>query len=1384
MTTRQYSPKVEAQRQTHRDLLGTSRTDLDVLLVASPDQIFRVASLDDALPPPAKDLPKLSTVEKFLFFPDESEHCLHTDGAPAFPAFIVFYNLENASLRPQFLATHQKLSASLQHARYCFRHAAAAPSVEAALPRVLAQGYEAVLSLKSLEYKAINQPAHDDPQGSDAGSASPGRTDGSAVDPDLVVSQFEALNVTALPNLGHLAVQSLQGSQHFLEDLIHMTQNFPLVAPSIAAQTLRNATLIKISSFATDERVQPGTELLLLNGRPLDLKTLDPYSLHAAVSAEEALLRALAPLPLQDSSKYAIPFLSSGHPSQKTQLRFDIRSPYIHWLNDLQRDEMYESLPRSLSALLQMDPFNPFRAVRKNALSLVFFWPASDIQSLHIFGQIAQGLSQGLPIRLGVVVVSSLPASHPSHTAERDFAHALLSIFSSKNGLYEKLQTVFTIFHILRDSERLEEAHVNQFVEYTGVRVPSDKMDLVLSASNAFVSSLGFSRQQSSLFLNGMMLSSSGNFFQDLMMKATYVEYPLLGSLITEEHLTAENTKKSDDIYNYILSTASVLPRFNAELLEHPLVVVDLDLLSLRDLQFAYLTDPSAQEASIQKLTYLICADLDTAQGVSLAYFAMSQLDKRLLSSDIRVALVDLSGGSNAVWRAIQAAIQSHSPFALDTAQKFVNRFLLRRLDDLAALSDEAEILQLAEKHLRWPQKFKQLFHSEALTKIGETQTAFALDAECTSGDIILNGRFYHLLPSQLEQLERADLDFLDAIELGNRVHSIFGRGESSFLETLEFSSDIDIDDQTAALRSDILISILSILRSSSSQNQRRRFSPDADFSYSSHAAHRAKFAFQYILDPLDGSASRVLPLLQTMLSLNDPSDQVSPLFSLDIALLPAMIEKLPLQKFSRYVIGQPAATTSAASSSSTLAAFDGLPQSRLLTLQLNHPHSWLVQTTYAKYDLDNLILKQVTEDTLIAKYQLDHLLFQGSCADAKRVPPQGLQMTLSLNSNAEVYSDTLVMINFGYFQLKANPGLWTLRMAPGRAQQLYSFAGEVEETPVAITSWSGLDDHPLQVAKRPGLEALSLVDVDSAVESIEVKEEPSLWNTLTDMLSSGNSGAVVPKNQTIHIFSLASGHLYERFLKIMILSVLNHTQSPVKFWLLQNYLSPDFKALLPKMAAHFGFEFEFVTFQWPVWLRAQTEKQRVMWAYKILFLDVLFPLSLDRIIFVDADQIVRADLKELMELDLHGAPYAYTPFCDSRQEMDGFRFWKQGFWDTHLRGRPYHISALYVVDLKRFRRIAAGDQLRATYDGLSADPNSLANLDQDLPNYLQSLVRIYSLPAEWLWCETWCDDASLSTAKTIDLCNNPLTKAGKLQTAARIIPEWKTYDEIVENFK
>ena len=81
-----------------------------------------------------------------------------------------------------------------------------------------------------------------------------------------------------------------------------------------------------------------------------------------------------------------------------------------------------------------------------------------------------------------------------------------------------------------------------------------------------------------------------------------------------------------------------------------------------------------------------------------------------------------------------------------------------------------------------------------------------------------------------------------------------------------------------------------------------------------------------------------------------------------------------------------------------------------------------------------------------------------------------------------------------------------------------------------------------------------------------------------------------------------------------------------------------------------------------------------------------------EQIIYVDADQVARVDLNELWEMDIHDHVYAYTPLCTSNPETKGFmvfqneeddmQFWTQGYWKDHLRGKPYHISALYKVDL------------------------------------------------------------------------------------------------------
>ncbi|KAI8470132.1 MAG: hypothetical protein J3K34DRAFT_469371 [Monoraphidium minutum] len=580
------------------------------------------------------------------------------------------------------------------------------------------------------------------------------------------------------------------------------------------------------------------------------------------------------------------------------------------------------------------------------------------------------------------------------------------------------------------------------------------------------------------------------------------------------------------------------------------------------------------------------------------------------------------------------------------------------------------------------------------------------------------------------------------------------------------------------------------------------------------------------ILNPLTREAQRMSQVLDFVRSV------LGEAVSIQLHLNPRLdLSDMPLKSFYRYALpeftreedgqlGLPGAPS---------VYFSRLPPKRVMTLNLEVPEAWLVEATKAVHDLDNLRLAtkavhdldnlrlaDVPEAVAYAEYELEAVMLTGSCTEAlgqgrRGAPPRGLELQLGTPATPRI-EDTLVMSTMGYFQLKASPGLWQLGVAPGRSRRagdLYGIVapgqggGVVDAIPAYIASFSGRH-LSLRVRKRPGMEDETLLPDaggDDAAGKKGAKKKGASGGGLFGSKAGAKLGpAVAKKDSAINVFTVASGHMYERLQKIMILSVFKNTKSRVKFWIIENYMSPHHRRIIPAMAAKYGFDYAFVTYKWPHWLHKQTDKQRIIWAYKILFLDVLFPLDTGRVIFVDSDQVVRSDLQELMDMDMKelmdmkGAAVAYTPFCDNNKEMDEFRFWKGGFWANHLRGKPYHISALYVIDLHRFRQQAAGDNYRVIYENLSKDPNSLANLDQDLPNYAQHQIPIHSLPQEWLWCESWCGNTTKAKewlwcenwcgkAKTIDLCNNPKTKEPKLSAARRIISEWPALDEEQDAF-
>ena len=750
----------------------------------------------------------------------------------------------------------------------------------------------------------------------------------------------------------------------------------------------------------------------------------------------------------------------------------------------------------------------------------------------------------------------------------------------------------------------------------------------------------------------------------------------------------------------------------------------------------------------------------------------------------VLVADVDSDAGGKllataSIFREANPAVELvivHNPASITSSSGVSNRLYAGTRDNSYTsfkTADELKAFLAADEHIT----LKSSEQSEA-ENYWLKASAFinALKLKPGESGILLNGRLIGPIPA-IPEFDLQDLDQLVAYERSKRITPTF-----KALEDLGLSKKVVDPLSLAKISSIVAISTISDVPPGIHEQAPLVRMNQFNMWNSSHTvietgeASKASIHMTLLLDPASQLGQRWVPLLKVLSELDG--------IYIKIFLNPKeRLSELPIKRFYRYVLGSKPTFDDVGALENLGASFTGIPQEALLTVGLDIPPAWLVAPEISVYDLDNIKLSSIKTD-VEALYELEYILIEGH---SREIPggaaPRGAQLVLGTERDPH-FADTIIMANLGYFQFKANPGFYKIDLQDGRSSEIFNIdsIGSLGWTPVpgdetrevVLMSFQGATIYP-RLSRKAGMETEDVLETKSADSPLHFM---SRGLNFAQGILGGKKDLVREEQADINIFSVASGHLYERMLNIMMVSVMKHTKHTVKFWFIEQFLSPSFKDFIPYLAAEYGFKYEMVTYKWPHWLREQTEKQREIWGYKILFLDVLFPLSLDKVIFVDADQIVRTDMIELVNHDLKGAPYGFTPMCDSRTEMEGFRFWKQGYWEKFLRGLPYHISALYVVDLQRFRQMAAGDRLRQQYHQLSADPNSLSNLDQDLPNHMQANLPIHSLPQEWLWCETWCSDESLKQAKTIDLCNNPLTKEPKLDRARRQVPEWTVYDD------
>ena len=226
---------------------------------------------------------------------------------------------------------------------------------------------------------------------------------------------------------------------------------------------------------------------------------------------------------------------------------------------------------------------------------------------------------------------------------------------------------------------------------------------------------------------------------------------------------------------------------------------------------------------------------------------------------------------------------------------------------------------------------------------------------------------------------------------------------------------------------------------------------------------------------------------------------------------------------------------------------------------------SWNIELDDSNADLDNIDLKRLNGTTAI--YQLENIMVIGNCH----------KKSIQIFEN-QYHQDTISMAN-GYFQIKSNPGILNISIF---GDNLIYDIKKYE-----VFQWNQLGQTILKSNQLEPFLQIPLLSLDGLYIDLRLKLKQKKENSIMDHIKNYFSKS----NDTVHIFSLASGLMYERLLKIMILSVMKHTQSNVKFWFLKNYLSPTFKQFLPKMAKKYNFEFGLIHYQWPSWLQKQTVK-------------------------------------------------------------------------------------------------------------------------------------------------------------------------------------------------
>ena len=800
------------------------------------------------------------------------------------------------------------------------------------------------------------------------------------------LQQFkESLHVSAqsitplqMKDLGLKLVQKVIRSQNPIRQLEESVMDAPAVAASLARIPVSEEVREEAKKVAETFGEEEGK--VYLNGKRLrfDSTSFNFFQTMETVRGLLAFQKELTTRNLTRAMCDDIRAIVRASLTSPSNFRFSLQAqndPAILWLNNIERDPSYSRFSKSIRQFFSSSFILP--PVRANYLSRVFVLdPSEDYRELY--QTLFEVIQQRIPIRCGFLFSSA-------HLRERCHATCTPTSWDPNTPIdavqlgqlgIELLQSdakhMFLVFffNFFSQPDRSTQAAVKLFDNIVGEERARELLEegehlAPLARMVEKVGALGLSEGYE--MVNGRVFALQS--FQQFMNEA-YGEIGLIIDGIEKKELA-----QVSEVPAFLAKSGFVGEVYDKKLYApfKDQVFVEVSESDVRG-EGAVCIREGGPTTVILSITAAALPSFSSIVDLSDYSLYLTTHDTSLLLLLSLLRALHLHGLDDTVSDVVACAAKTG--VSLGALEQCVNVYLEE--EDVEKLGDSWKTDESVEK---WNSRMAGYFGEEL--------------------SVIVNGRLFAL--SSMNALSALlQMDRVLSVPLQERlpecVSATLMNCRYSMLSLLPFIHS-HLDVFTADIPS--LPSSLLLLNSTSTPN-----SPSTSNSPS------PSLHFTAVLDPFTTTSQRFLAFLHSLHPLLS--------FSYSLLLLPHTdYSDLPLKRSYRYVL-----------SSDRIATWLDLPPEHLYTMSVETPFKWSVVSYYAECDLDNL--RVLDENTFIlAQYIVEGIVMEGSCSNVTETPTpaQGVMLELTEVGKEGVVSDTVVMNNRGYWQLKGDMGVFEIRV-------------------------------------------------------------------------------------------------------------------------------------------------------------------------------------------------------------------------------------------------------------------------------------------------------------------------------------------------------------------